>query len=118
MILALSLPAILPEMTEACVTGILSTPGALRPGAPLLDLSVDLSAVALQDCPPISYYRLALREAAWLRRVMVAVSDRPAVGATLLLFSTEADEDLSQAPARQIRHMVAGIVGGTDLLGW
>ena len=118
MIISLKLPAILPQMTEAAITAILSVPGPLKPGAPLFDVRVDLSAVALQDCPPVSYYRLALREAVWLRRILVVPDARPAVGTVLALFSTTADEDLDQPAARAVRHMIAGILGGADAPTW
>jgi len=117
-ILTLTLPTILPEMTEAVVTAVLAGAGPLKPGAALFDLRVDLSEVGLQDCPPVSFYRIALREAAWLRRVLVDTNGSPAVGTVLAVFSSGPDDDLDQPPTRAVRHMVAGILSDTGAAAW
>lgn len=115
MLLTLSLPRINEYMTTAVVEAIYATEGtALTPGAKLLDVSVDLSKSIPHDCPPISHFRLALRERVWLRRLAIAKGDEIEVGAVLGLFSTDADEPLDGEPARALRVTVAGIVFRPD----
>ena len=111
MLLNLTLPRINPEMTTATIDRILIAVGGAVPlGGKLLDLTVDLSAAAPHDCPPISHYRLVARDRVWLRRLDVAAGSEPEVGASLALFSTEPDEPLSGPPARSLRVAVAGII--------
>lgn len=82
----------------------------LKIGSKFLDLTVDLSDVSFEDCPPISHYRLALREGVWLRRLLVAAGDEPEVGAALALATTSPDDPLEGAPQRSARITTAGIV--------
>jgi hypothetical protein len=111
LLLGLVLPRINPHMTFAVIDEIHADVGArLTPGARLFDLTIDLSAVAPHDCPPISHYRLVLRDQAWLRRLDVAAGDTPALGASLALFSTEPEELLDAAPVRAVRLNVASII--------
>lgn len=115
MLLNLTLPRINPEMTTATIDRILIALGAAVPiGGKLLDLTVDLSAAAPHDCPPISHYRLVSRDRVWLRRLDVAAASEPEVGACLALFSTEPDEPLDGPPARALRVAVAGIIPQTS----
>ena len=89
--------------------------GAFLPvGSKLLDLKVDLSDAAAHDCPPISYFRLSVRDAVWLRRLEVAAADQCETGTLLALFSTEASESLDAAPDRQIRFSIASIMPKFD----
>ena len=111
MLLNLTLPRINEHMTTAVVKTIypeINT--ALQFGAKLMDLSIDLSAVLPHDCPPVSMYRIALRDRVWLRQLAVAIGDDIAVGATLAQFSTEPDEPLRGDPARAVRVTIAGIL--------
>jgi hypothetical protein len=115
MLLTLSLPRFNDLMTSAVVEAIHAVPGtALATGAKLMDVSVDLSAVAAHDCPPISHFRIVLREPAWLRRLVVGVGDVVPASALVAQFSTQADESLDAAPARQVRVTVAGILSAVD----
>jgi hypothetical protein len=82
----------------------------LKTGAKFIDLTVDLSDVSFEDCPPISHYRLALREGVWLRRLLVAPGDAPEVGAALALATTGPDDSLEGEPARAARITTVGIV--------
>ncbi len=117
MLLTLSLARINPLMTDAFVDTLHAGTGArLQAGARLLDVTIDLSDSSPQDCPPISHYRLVLREAAWLRRWLVGPSDRPAVGAGLAIFSSAADETLEGVAARPVRVMTASIVRESQAL--
>lgn len=111
MLLNLTLPRILEPMTTALIDTVHAAEGSeLALGAKLLDLTVDLSAGAAHDCPPISTYRIALRDRVWLRRMLVAADDEIEVGAPLALFSTEPDEPLDAAPSRAVRVSLVGIV--------
>lgn len=111
MLLNLTLPRINEHMTTAVVKTIYPAVNTELPlGAKLMDLSVDLSAVLPHDCPPISLYRLALRDRVWLRKLAVGVGDDVAVGAVLAQFSTEPDEPIDGDPARAVRVIVAGII--------
>ena len=111
MLLTLALPRINEYMTTARVTKVHAAEGvALVPGTKLLDLRIDLSVAVPHDCPPVSYYRIALRDAAWLRRLATAPGELLAVGAPIALFSTEQDEPVDAEAARAVRFTLAGIV--------
>jgi hypothetical protein len=111
----LLLNLITPRINDYMTTGIVeevyaAQDAALGVGAKLLDLTVDLSAAAPHDCPPISHYRIVLRERAWLRRIHVARGDEPAVGAPLATLSTEPDEPLDAGAGRPVRVAIASIL--------
>ena len=111
LLLNLIVPRINDYMTTAIVEQVYAAEGAvLGVGAKLLDLTVDLSAAAPHDCPPISHFRLVLREPARLRRVLIAPGDEPAVGARLAIFTTEPDEPLAALAARPVRVAIAAIL--------
>jgi hypothetical protein len=111
LLLSLTLPPIVPQMTAAVIDRVYAVVGApMTIGARFLDLTVDLSAVALHDCPPISHYRLVIRDRAWLRRLDVGPGESALVGASLALLSTEPEEPLDGAPARAARVGVAGVI--------
>ena len=115
LLLNLTLPRINPYMTTALIDAIhVAAGGALPVGGKLLDLTIDLRAAAPHDCPPVSHFRLVVRDQAWLRRLDVASGDTPAVGASLALFSTTPDEPLDGPVARQVRLAVAGIMPQID----
>ena len=76
MLLTLTLPRIGEYMTTAVIRTVYGMEGMeMAVGSKLLDLSVDLSAIAAQDCPPVAMYRIALRDRAWLRELAVAFAD-------------------------------------------
>jgi hypothetical protein len=111
LLLNLIVPRINDYMTTAFVEKVYADEGAdLSIGARLLDFTVDLSAVAPHDCPPISHYRLVLREPARLRSVMVRRGDEPVVGAPLALFTTDPDETLDAKAGRPLRVAIAAIL--------
>jgi hypothetical protein len=110
-LLNLSLPRINVYMTTAIIDAVHAAEGSqLAVGAKLLDLTVDLSAAAPHDCPPVAHYRLMVRDRVWLRRLDIAAGDEPEVGASIAWFSTEPDEPLGGAPARPVRLAIAGII--------
>jgi hypothetical protein len=111
MILSFKLPLIVPQMVDAAVHVVLAEAGQqLRVGSPLLELTVDLSSIVAHDCPPVSHYRVVLREAAWLRRLLVTPGSIAAVGDMLAEFSTTADEPLDADATRPIRVNLAGVI--------
>jgi pyruvate/2-oxoglutarate dehydrogenase complex dihydrolipoamide acyltransferase (E2) component len=113
----LALPRINDLMVDAQVTAIHATVGdSLAPGAKLMDLRVDLSAVAPHDCPPVSHFRLVLHQHAFLRRLAVVEGDIVAVGDPLASFSTTANETLDGDDSFPARITIAGILAETD--GW
>ena len=82
----------------------------IKIGQKIFDFSVDLSSAFSQDCPPISYYRLVLRERAWLRKRLVTVGEQHDAGTVMAIFSTEPDEPDDGAIVRQVRVATAGIM--------
>jgi hypothetical protein len=110
MLYDLRLTKINPNMSGAVVECVYSNPGTLlKAGDKLFDLSVDLSSGFSQYCPPISYFRVVVREKLWLQKTFVVPGNSCDVGAMLALFSTEQDEPLEATPARAIRVTTAGI---------
>jgi hypothetical protein len=111
LLLNLNVPRINDYMTSARIETVHAQEGQrLAPGAKLFDMTVDLSLAAPHDCPPISHYRIVLRETAYMRRLDIERGDEPAVGAQLALFSTDPDEPLQAAPARMARMAIATIM--------
>jgi hypothetical protein len=105
------LPAIVPEMTDGKIYSILSQEGTQIPvGGPLLEIVVDLSNLVAHDCPPISLYRVFLREVAWLRKLQIKPDDIASVGTLLAILSTTASEPLDERAERPIRVSVAGVL--------
>jgi hypothetical protein len=118
LLLTLTLPQIGEHMTAAAIRTIHAAPGTeMAAGSKFVDLVVDLSAVAAQDCPPVALYRIALRERVWLRELDAAPGAEIAVGASLARFSTDPDESLAGPPARGVRVTIAGIVDPSDWWG-
>ena len=111
MLLTLALPRIHAMMAAATIEAVYVRAGdALAVGAKVCDVTVDLSAVAAQDCPPISHFRLVLRERVWVREVAVAPGAEVAVGATLLRLTTTPDERIDGPAEREARVSIAGIL--------
>ncbi|MGH7715632.1 MAG: hypothetical protein ACREML_06490 [Vulcanimicrobiaceae bacterium] len=106
-----TLPTINPRMTSALVKAVHAQEGAPLPaGGKFLDVSVDLSSFAEHDCPAISYFRLAVRERAWVRRLTVAKGDDLKPGVALAQLSTDPNEMLEGVAERRARVSVAGIL--------
>jgi hypothetical protein len=89
----------------------------LGPGAHLADVSLDLSAGVAHDCPPISTYRIVLREPLWLRRLLVGQGEDIGSGASLALLTTTPDEAIEGPPARAARVTIAAILHQSDWWG-
>lgn len=117
MLFNLTLPSINDQMTVAALSKIAAPVGAEVPlGGKLLEVRLTVGAVGAHDCPPVSHFSLNSRDRVWVRRWLVAEGAELGVGAELGLFSTEPDEPVDGAPARQLRLTIAGIV--PDLVGW
>jgi hypothetical protein len=110
MIYDLRLPLINPHMQGATIEFIHAEPGPLKAGAKLVDISIDLGSAFAQECPPISFYRLVTREAAWLAQTDLAPGQFLACGDLLATFTTEPDEPVAQPVARALRYTIAGIM--------
>ncbi|MBV8424426.1 MAG: hypothetical protein JO349_04490 [Candidatus Eremiobacteraeota bacterium] len=115
LVLTFTLPQIHPEMRSAVIQAIYVHEDALitRAGK-FLDVSVDLSSVALHDCPAISFFRIALRDRAYVRSLLIARGDEVAVGTPMARLSTEPDEPLDGVPNRPARVTIAGILYQPD----
>ena len=111
MIYEFRLPLIVNQMTGATLECLYAKSGdSLRMGSKLFDLSIDLGSVFAQQCPPISFFRVVVREAAWLRKLDLVPGAFSELDEALAIFSTSPDEDIDQPAARAIRTAVAGIV--------
>ncbi|ACI50542.1 conserved hypothetical protein [Gluconacetobacter diazotrophicus PA1 5] len=111
MLYEFKLTSLIPQMSGATTECVYAAPdAALRMGSKLMDLSVDLSSAFAQECPPVSYYRVVLREAVFLRRIDLSPGQYCALGDRLALFSTDPDESLDQEVDRPVRCTVAGII--------
>lgn len=120
MLLTLTIPRINDQMEAAVIDRLHMETGAALPiGAKLLDLKVDLSGAQAHDCPPVTYYRLVLRDRAWLRSLKVSAGDTCPVGTVMALFTTTEDEPLDQSEGRELRTSIAAIIPpmGWDLTG-
>lgn len=110
MLYELRLSKINPNMNAAIIECIYVQAGsALKAGDKLCDLSVDLSSGFSQYCPPISYFRVVVREKAWLQKLLVVPGDSCDVGQLVAVFSSEQDVPGEGAPARPLRITTAGI---------
>jgi hypothetical protein len=85
-------------------------PGAQLPiGAKLADISMDLSSIVAQNCPPISFHRIVLREKFFLRAWLFEPGQLCPQGACIAILSDTEDEPADAAIARPARIMTAGI---------
>ena len=117
MIFDYRLTDIVPQMSGATIECVFAAEGdALKMGSKLVDLSVDLTSAFAQECPPISYYRIVVRETAILRRIEARPGDFVGIDSLVALFSTEPDEPLDQPAARALRVTVAGIMHHDGML--
>lgn len=111
MLLDLTMPRIhdLADTVEVSAVHV-RTGDAISPGTKFADVTVDLSPVAEQDCPPVSTFRIVLLERGWLRELRIAPGDAAAPGAVLALVATDAGDPPGAAPVRAARSSIAAIV--------
>ena len=118
MLLTLKLPNLLANARLAQIETLFVVEGQLlKPGMKIVDLRIDLTSVVAHDCPPVSFYRIAFRDHAWLRRLSVANGDTLEIGTELALFSTEENEPLNGSVGRSARFITAGIIHRRDYTG-
>jgi pyruvate/2-oxoglutarate dehydrogenase complex dihydrolipoamide acyltransferase (E2) component len=110
MLFSLNIPKLNEHVTSVRIETIHAAAGArLAVGARIVDVSVDLSDLYAQDCPPISFHRIVLREALWLRRLLVAPGRFIEPGACIAILADDAAEAPDGDIARPVRIMTAGI---------
>jgi hypothetical protein len=110
MLYELRLGKINPNMNVAVVECLYAAAGSpLKVGDKLFDLSVDLSSGFSQYCPPISYFRVVVREKVWLRKTLIVPGEACEIGQLLAIFSQTQDDPEDEAPARPLRITTAGI---------
>jgi hypothetical protein len=111
MIIQYRLSEFVPSMSSAIIECIhVSASDLVRPGSKFLDLSVDLTSAFAQECPPISFFRVIIRESAWLRKLDAIPGQRHEIASVVAIFSTTENEDLDQPVTRDIRTSTAGIL--------
>ena len=111
MIFEYRLPPIVTQMSGATIECVYAKPGdAVKMGSKLVDLSIDLSSAFAQECPPISFFRVVMREAAWLRKLDLVPGQFCNLEEVMAIFTTDPAEDFSQPAVRPIRTTAAGIV--------
>ena len=111
MILVLKMPSLGQLADAGAIERVYVQPGQqIAPGAPLVDVKIDRTGAAPQDCPPISYLRVVAREAGWVRVVSAAKGGEHAVGEPLALITSTADEATDAPAARPLRTATAGFV--------
>jgi hypothetical protein len=111
MIYEFRLPKINAHMTGATIECLFAQPGdGLKLGTKFLDFSVDLGSAFAQECPPISFFRLVLREPAYLRTLTVAPGQYCLIDDLLATLSTDPTEALGSSATRGVRVTVAGIL--------
>ena len=116
MLLSLNMPRMGAAMQFGVLRQVSVREGdALTPGSRLLDVQVDLSAGAPQDCPPVYCFRVVCRERVWVRRLSASAGEAREVGDVLALLSTQPDEPLDGPAVRPLRVACAGIL---DPAGW
>jgi hypothetical protein len=105
------MPEIVPGMSGATLEKVYIVEGETLPaGTKLFDISVDLSSAFAQECPPISYFRIVLRESACIRRLIFAEGQHIETGSLVALFSTDLNDELGPPAERSVRVATAGIM--------
>lgn len=119
MLLSLLLPHTSEGLGRARIDAVYPAAGdTLEAGARLFDFTVGLDAASEFDCPPVTSYRMILREAARVRRLDAEPGQMLAAGAVLgLLVSGDgAGQDVGEGeePQRGARVSVAAILRSLD----
>ena len=105
------MPEIIPGMTGATLEKVYIGEGEASPaGTKLFDISVDLSSAFAQECPPISYFRIVLRESVYVRRLMFVEGQQIETGSLVALFSSDLHQDIDPPAERSVRVATAGIM--------
>lgn len=108
----------LPRLDSTCASGRLARLHAsigshLAAGDAFADVTIDLSAGVMRDCPPVTTCRIVLQEPAWLRRVLISPTEPVAGGGLIALFSITPDSP-PEDPSRHARANLAMILHHED----
>lgn len=115
MLMALPLPAFGTAFVTATINALHAAEGAfLASGTALLDFSVDFSGGVAYDCPPISHFRVVIRDAGWLLRLSVAKGQAVEPGTMLAILGTEQGEDPDGQITREARVTLASMLHHDD----
>ncbi len=118
MLLSLQMPQLGEAMRHGTVVRFYPAVGtAVRPGARLLDVRVDLDLGGAIDCPAISFFRIVASESGWVREVHAGNGTVKDAGAVLALLSTTPDEASAGTPARALRISTVAILPEADWAG-
>ena len=111
MLFGLQMPQMGEDMRWGVIRRVLVQPGArVELGTRLVEVEVDLSEVAEQNCAPISWFLIVAAESGWLRKMDGAAGDRRDVGSLLAIVSREEAEPLDgNRVDRPLRVNIAGI---------
>src|SRR5262245_46852224 len=104
----MNLDVAMPRLSElvpsATVHAVACRPGdAIAPGSALVALTLDLGAVAAQDCPPVSRFRIVSRERAFIRRIDAVPGGVASPGDVLIVATPTGDEPLDAGTRRALR---------------
>ena len=115
MLLKLELPVTNEALGTARIDAVYPAIGQeLGPGARLFDFTVGLDAASAHDCPPVTSYRMVLRERAWVLRIDVAKGETAAAGAALALLGSGPGEPVDGEAVRSVRTSLAAILSAPD----
>ncbi len=115
MYLELVMPRLGDPKTPGVITRCFIAVGAtVVPGQKLFEVMVDLSAVAPQDCPPVSHFHVVSNEKATVVSMNVQEGVPIAAGVALATLCTAPDEPPGGAPARRLRVSHVGILTELD----
>ncbi len=108
----------LPRLDSTCASGRLARLHAsigshLAAGDAFADVTIDLSAGVMRDCPPVTTCRIVLQEPAWLRRLLISPTEPVAGGGLIALFSITPDSP-PEDPSRHARANLAMILHHED----
>ena len=104
MILSLVLPRMGEFSRPGIVRRVMARVGdALRPGAPLMEVRIDLDEANARDCPAVIIYRLIATERAYLRTMLVSPGDVIDASASFGFATTTPDEALQAGAVRALR---------------
>lgn len=115
MLIGVPLPSFGTAFVTATINALhVSTGTFLTAGTALLDISVDFSGGVAYDCPPISHYRVVMRDAGWLVRLPFEKGQAVRPGTLVAILGTEADEPPDGRIEREARVTLASILNQDD----
>jgi hypothetical protein len=104
MILSLVLPRMDRSIRAGTVHRLIARPGdALRAGAALLEVRIDLEQANARDCPSVIFFRLIATERAYLRSLEIALGDSIEPAAPIGIATTTVEEPFDAPATRALR---------------